>query len=167
VLAFVDERDLFFDPVLGSNVRVARHAVSIDEQRDDFDPTLWDPKDGVDMKQVWFAGVHSDVGGGYAPDDEGALLSDVPLAWMAREAAGAGLGLESHLYVKSRLDPLAPRHKSYKSFWRVLGRKQRGIPPDAVLHRSVQQRFESGADRSKPVEAWLAARDGDWGPVES
>lgn len=168
VLAFVDERDLFFDPVLGSNVRVARHAVSIDEQRDDFDPTLWDPKDGVDMKQVWFAGVHSDVGGGYAPGDGDALLSDVPLAWMEREAVAAGLGLESHLYVKSRLDPLAPAHKSYKSFWRVLGRKQRAIPLDALIHGSVRQRFESGGPPpSRPVEAWLAAREGDWGPVES
>ncbi|HEM47642.1 MAG TPA: hypothetical protein ENO23_11430 [Alphaproteobacteria bacterium] len=87
---------------------------------------------------------------------------------MAREASAAGLGLESHLYVKSRLDPLAPAHKSYKSFWRMLGRRQRAIPLDAVLHRSVQQRFESPEPPpSKPVEAWLAARDGDWGPVEA
>lgn len=41
VLAFVDEPDLFYDDELGSSVRVARHAVAIDERREDFEPTLW------------------------------------------------------------------------------------------------------------------------------
>jgi uncharacterized protein (DUF2235 family) len=166
VLAFVNERDLFFDPVLGSNVKVARHAMSIDEERDDFEPTIWGPKEGVSLKQVWFAGVHSDVGGGYAPTDDGRLLSDVPLAWMAREAVDAGLGLESHLYTKSKLDPRAPAHKSYKSFWRMLGRGSRTLPLDAVLHRSVRQRFEAGGYRSKPLESFVQAR-GDWGEMEA
>jgi uncharacterized protein (DUF2235 family) len=67
VLAFMNEKDLFYDRELGSNVRVARHAVSLDERRGDFEPTLWSPKEAIDIRQVWFAGVHSDVGGGYAP----------------------------------------------------------------------------------------------------
>ena len=83
VLAFMDEKDLFYDQEPGSNVNVARHAVAIDERRSDFAPTLWGDKAAVDIKQVWFAGVHSDVGGGYAPDRQGRLLSDIPLAWMA------------------------------------------------------------------------------------
>jgi len=166
VLAFVEERDLFFDPVLGSNVRVARHAVSIDEKRGDFEPTLWDPKEGADVKQVWFAGVHADVGGGY-PATDGRRLSDIPLAWMAREAEASGLQFEPHLYVRSRLDPLAAAHRSYKGFWKVLGRSGRRIPPDAVLHASVKRRHARGGTRSKPLEEWLEARGGKWGAIEA
>jgi len=33
----------------------------------------------MDMKQVWFAGCHSDIGGSYEPDKDGTVLSDIPL----------------------------------------------------------------------------------------
>ena len=160
VLAFAEESDLFFDAELGSNVRVARHAVSIDEQRADFTPTLWGPKEGADVEQVWFAGVHADVGGGYGPGKNGKLLSDIPLAWMAREASGAGLELESHLYRARDLDPLAPAHKSRKRFWRVLGKAERELPADAILHPSVRRRARSGDYESAPLRKLLAKRQG-------
>jgi uncharacterized protein (DUF2235 family) len=166
VLAFVEENDLFFDPEIGSNVLVARHAVSIDEKRADFVPTLWDPKGGVDMKQVWFAGVHADVGGGYSPAKNGRLLSDIPLAWMAREADGFGLEFESHLYVKSRLDPLSRANKSHKGFYKVLGTKPRSLPGAAVFHTSVKKRYEAGDYNPKPLRKWLKANGGYWGAIE-
>lgn len=166
VLAFVEESDLFFDPEIGSNVKVARHAVSIDEKRRDFRPTLWTPKGGVDVRQVWFAGVHSDVGGGYSPNKKGKLLSDIPLAWMANEAESCGLEFETHLYVKSKLDPLAPAHKSHKGFFKVLGSNPRTIPPDALLHSSVKKRYQTGDYSSRPVDDWLTARGGTWAPTE-
>lgn len=165
-LAFVEERDLFFDRELGSNVEVARHAVSIDERRADFVPTLWEPKEAIDVKQVWFAGVHADVGGGYAPQ-RGRLLSDIPLAWMAAEAGAAGLELEPHLFDPDGLDPLAPKHNSHRTFWKVLGKSARVLPADAVLHHSVRTRFEAGDYPSSPLADWLNARGGSWGPLES
>lgn len=166
VLAFVEEHDLFFDPVLGGNVRVARHAVSIDEKRGDFEPTLWKSTESADMKQVWFAGVHSDVGGGYAPKTKSKLLSDIPLAWMSREAEMYGLEFESHLYVASQLDPLAPANRSYKSFWRVLGKEVRTLPSDAVVHASVRKRYEAGKYNSRPLRKWLDDNGGEWSAVE-
>jgi uncharacterized protein (DUF2235 family) len=71
----------------------ARHALSLDDERDTFHPLLWDEiaeenlvKEGQvasgRLQQVWFAGVHSNVGGGYADDS----LSYVPLEWMMRES---------------------------------------------------------------------------------
>lgn len=166
-LAFMNEKDLFYDSELGSNVRVARHAVSIDERRGDFVPTLWTKKEAIDIKQVWFAGVHADVGGGYAPT-EGKLLSDIPLSWMASEADQCGLEFESHLYVKSRLDPAAAQHRSYKGFYKVLGKQEREIPQDSVMHESVKKRHASTkADyKSKPLVSWLEKRNGDWGTLE-
>ena len=47
----------------------------------------------TDVKQVWFAGVHSDVGGGYANEEAG--LSRIALAWMVHEAAAAGLRFDA------------------------------------------------------------------------
>jgi uncharacterized protein (DUF2235 family) len=167
VLAFVEEKDLFFDPEIGSNVRVARHAVSIDEKRSDFRPTLWDPKEGIDVRQVWFAGVHSDVGGGYPPTEKGTLLSDIPLAWMAGQAENGGLEFEPHLYVRSRLDPLAPEHRSHKGFFKVLGSTPRTLPVDAILHSSVRKRYLAGDYDSTPLHDWLDSRGNDWGATEA
>jgi uncharacterized protein (DUF2235 family) len=162
-LGFVEERDLFFDHELGSNVRVARHAVAIDEQRSDFVPTLWTAKEAIDIRQVWFAGVHSDVGGGYAPKD-GALLSDLPLAWMAREAMASGLVFEPHLHggTGSLFDARA--HQSYKRFWRVLGSAVRDIPDDGLVHESVKQRHTATGYEPEPLKRWIAA-NGGWGPT--
>ena len=76
----------FHDTGLGEHVDFAFHALALDERRKDFLPTLWqqDPaarEKGQVLKQVWFAGVHSNVGGGYKEHG----LSDVTMAWMASE----------------------------------------------------------------------------------
>ena len=165
VLAFVDQRDLFYDTKIGSNVRFARHAVSIDEKREDFWPTLWAAKESADIKQVWFAGVHADVGGGYPPS-AGRVLSDVPLAWMAAEAAACGLALQRHLHGDTEDSWTAEKHESYKRFYKVLREKRhREIPVDGVVHHSVRQRHEAGGYQSRPLEEWLK-RNGGWGAIE-
>lgn len=86
-------------------VRVFRQACAIDERRsmfrlygwhDDqrFKATRFDKsKDVQDQRQVWFAGVHADVGGGY-PEDE-SQLSKFPLIWMVNEAVAQGLRIDT------------------------------------------------------------------------
>ncbi|MEM6583660.1 MAG: DUF2235 domain-containing protein [Pseudomonadota bacterium] len=165
VLAFMDEQDLFYDSELGSNVKSARHAVAIDERRGDFVPTLWGKKAATTIKQVWFVGVHSDVGGGYEPSKEGKLLSDIPLNWMAQEASEEGLEFESHLVVKSKLDYRASKHNSYKSYWKVFGRQKRELPKDAVMHESVFKRFKNTDYAPAQLRDWLEKRNGDWGKL--
>jgi uncharacterized protein (DUF2235 family)/membrane protease YdiL (CAAX protease family) len=89
-------------------VEIFRHAISIDERRRMFRLNHWpdpqpyvpDPRrpDGVrpqDIRQVWFAGVHSDVGGGYPDVQSG--LAQFPLLWMAEQARAAGLALDRAL----------------------------------------------------------------------
>src|SRR5205823_6213705 len=62
-----------------------RHALSIDERRCFFRQNMWVQKSSTqDIKQVWFAGVHSDVGGGYAEEESG--LAKIALQWTLREA---------------------------------------------------------------------------------
>ena len=78
------------DRELSPYVDQACHALSLDDERPTFRPVLWtDPDDDPRLKQIWFAGVHADVGGGY-PDDG---LANVTLQWMMDEAVSAGLRL--------------------------------------------------------------------------
>jgi uncharacterized protein (DUF2235 family) len=96
-------RHSFHNVCLGDNVRHAYHALAINEQRAPFEPSLWlppCPPQCETVEQVWFAGVHSNVGGGYA--DAG--LSDQALMWMLEAAGRHGLLLDPH-YLKQRIDP--------------------------------------------------------------
>jgi uncharacterized protein (DUF2235 family) len=78
----------FHDTQLGPHVTTACHALAIDEQRPPFKPTLWtSAKPGQTLEQVWFAGVHSEIGGGSAS----ASLSDIALLWMVKRARECGL----------------------------------------------------------------------------
>jgi uncharacterized protein (DUF2235 family) len=91
------ERYSFHDHKLSSKVEHAYHAVAIDEKRRHFQAALWE-KDPADthqtMEQVWFVGVHSNVGGGYTTTG----LSDIALEWMAGKAESAGLALDQLSY---------------------------------------------------------------------
>lgn len=70
------------------NVTHGRHALALHELRSIFAPVPWEKTlDEQSIKQVWFAGAHSDVGGGYA----GSTLSTIPLRWMMQEASDLGL----------------------------------------------------------------------------
>lgn len=75
-----------------SSVQCIRHAIALDERRATYATNLWDdmPPKGQNVEQVWFAGVHSDIGGGYA-GDKALGLGAIPLKWMLREAHSAGL----------------------------------------------------------------------------
>jgi len=97
----------FHDVELGKHIRVALHAMAIDEKRSAFSPTLWVKKIGEAppqnqiVEQVWFPGVHSNVGGSY--DDCG--LSDITLDWMAKRVAKhTGLKLDNAA-LKSQISP--------------------------------------------------------------
>jgi len=76
-----------------TRIRRACHALSLDDERTTFHPVLWNEK-GVSpavLTQVWFAGVHSNVGGGY-PDDS---LAYIPFCWIMKEAESRGLAFKT------------------------------------------------------------------------
>jgi hypothetical protein len=91
-------RHQFHDVTLSGIVDCARQALASDEPRMKFEPCLWDAvaggtADDPRVRQVWFEGCHSDVGGGYA--DSG--LSDTALLWMVAEASRQGLVFDEAL----------------------------------------------------------------------
>ena len=83
------DRYAFHDVTLNRRVDNAFQALAIDERRGPFTPCVWEqkPRVGQRLEQVWFAGVHSDVGGGYAESG----LSDVAFEWMRERAEECGL----------------------------------------------------------------------------
>jgi len=148
----------FYDTTLNPAVSYAKHAISIDENRADFRRVPWAPvtaKEGkrdlhgnLYFEQVWFSGVHADIGGGY-PENE-ARLSDVALGWLVAAASIIPNGLK-HDGSVLRLwpDPAGPQHdEQADSFLRSGDRK---LPIDsqtgtstATIHKSVYRRFEAG-----------------------
>lgn len=101
---FANSEYRFHDLSLSPFVKSARHAVSIDERKKDFTPTLWDNLDALNQaegfaidagdapyQQKWFPGGHGSVGGG--GDVTG--LSDQALDWVWDGARQAGLKLDS------------------------------------------------------------------------
>jgi uncharacterized protein (DUF2235 family) len=103
-------------------VTYIRHAVSIDERRSTFRQNLMSPTpSGQDVKNVYFAGVHSDVGGGYPPGES--ALAKIAFAWMMREAGACGLDIDPAALDRELTqtgappDSSGPIHQSLKGFW--------------------------------------------------
>jgi hypothetical protein len=74
------------------SIHCVRHAVSIDEYRSFFAQNLFKHRAGQDIKEVWFAGVHCDIGGGYCEEESG--LAKIALQWMmvqARDVEGGDI----------------------------------------------------------------------------
>jgi Uncharacterized alpha/beta hydrolase domain (DUF2235) len=142
----------FYDTTLNVNVGYAKHAISIDENRKDFAHVGWTPTaqkankrdagDNLFFEQVWFPGVHADIGGGYEENES--RLSDNALAWMLAAASIIPNGL-THGETVLRLHPDATgsQHNEQKYSWLPFGlRKLPGTA--AIMHKSVYRRFAAG-----------------------
>jgi len=144
----------FFDRSLNPNVRYARHALAIDENRADFDRVPWKNEgeppgreiaEGAWFKQLWFAGNHSDIGGSY-PENE-SRLSDITLDWMAREAVKAGMLIDRR-YLNLFGHHSGVQHDECRTGIPLLGfrfrwrEKPRNPITTATLHPSVKARFD-------------------------
>ncbi|MHC5210483.1 MAG: DUF2235 domain-containing protein [Planctomycetota bacterium] len=168
----------FHDTELSGSVRRAAHALAIDERRAPFAPTLWSDvqKEGQTVEQVWFPGVHSDVGGGYSEVD----LSDIALEWMIGRAREAGLAFGDTLLAGNPLrpDPGGLMHDSKGGLYRLtrgldrpiglvpphLGESVSGttpLDPRQSLHPSVLARWDADPDYRPPAVREFLRRTGD------
>lgn len=163
VFGFIKDKHLFYDNKIGSIIKTARHALSIDEKRKDFEPTIWeqDWEKKVDLKQVWFAGVHSDVGGSYPPDKNGHVLSDIPMMWMKKEAEKQNLQFQPHIE-NVVLNPTAKQNKEESLLYKMLGLSARKIVPGTYIHQSVKTRFETTNYKPLALTRYLEENGGQW-----
>lgn len=132
------------------HAQTVRHAVAIDEKRRPFAPYLVSTPNprhphvarDQDLLEVWFAGVHSDVGGMFAT---GTRLSDIALKWMTDEAVGAGLLVRPDAYAQmSQLTDVDPTgdHHVMPWWWNLMGPGRRTVPDTAMIHASVKERVQ-------------------------
>ncbi len=146
------------DGKLNKGIRHAYHAVAIDERRLKFPPNLW-IEDDIDrseqtVEQVWFAGVHSDVGGWY--DERG--LSNITLSWMLKYAAQAKLKVTDGFIENLNTGPMDKQHESWSGWWRLLPYVRRKIPQGAKVHESVRQRMAAESlPHNKPYRPKILA----------
>ena len=153
-------KHVFHDTELSKTVQTARHALAIDERRAPFEPTLWleKAKPNQTVEQVWFPGVHSDVGGGYPEND----LSDGALQWMLDEAKSAGLALDGDVLTGR---PLAPKptgklHNSKQGLYRLTPGSDRsiGVGGTQSIHATALQRWDQDRGyRPKNLRAYFHA----------
>lgn len=158
-LDWFGRRNQFHDTQLSSTVRHACHAVAIDETRRHFAATLWHraaPVPGQRLEQVWFAGAHSNVGGGHPATG----LSDLALEWMIAGARAAGLAVDTP---EMRPDPMEATQDARRGPYRLLAPFHRPIGErahvDATgerLHASVLEKRRRDARYRPPnLEAYL------------
>jgi uncharacterized protein (DUF2235 family) len=170
---FLTKRWSFHDTTLSSHVRFAYHALAIDERRGPFKPTLWQQQEHATeqtLEQVWFAGVHCDVGGGYSDP----ALAEIPLLWMVERARVSGLvfepgrfrspsdGLDDelrHVGVQVAPNALGEMHRSLKGFYLLLQRYRRPLVADGrALASSAVRRHRERSDYDPPgLSDYLAA----------
>lgn len=128
------------DTTLYPSVKSAYHAMSIDEKRRNFPVLRFD--DDPRITQVWFAGVHSDIGGGYASAESG--LADCTLAWMVEAARQHGMEFVPNVSEYVAPDPLGTLHNSLQGAWVALGESTRQIRALDSIHSSVRARIQGG-----------------------
>ena len=146
----------FHDVQLSGRVEHGYHALAVDERRRAFAPALWQVDDAhagqQTVEQVWFAGSHSDVGGGRA----GCALSDTTMEWMAGKVRLAGLELDRASLRQVTDDDACGSDltDSYKRFYRLQRPlvRQIGAPPvsvDGTVLRTHERVHPSAVERHR------------------
>jgi hypothetical protein len=143
-------------------IRHARHALALHEMRRSFEPMLWSGYDSASqsLEQVWFAGAHADVGGGYdAEDGCSTVFAEVSLHWMHEQAANLGLAFCAGNVSSPDVGNNAP-HISYAGKYRLLSagvrhsllESQRQRCVSEYLHDSVLGRILSTPETTYPAD---------------
>lgn len=137
----------YHDIGLNQTIQHAYHALAIDERRKPFAPSLWAKPAGWNgrLEQVWFAGVHSNVGGSYHPDG----LANEALHWMVEKAENHGLEFDGAFLQHYRpcfnsllVDSMTFKYKVMGPHIRPIGQQSAG---EEALHQSVVDRHNLAA----------------------
>ena len=155
-LSFSVMGNKFHDTDLSTTINNAFQALAIDEKRRNFKATLWQqPEKSTNqtLEQVWFIGVHSNIGGGYPTTG----LSDIALEWMVNKAEMCGLSVGK---IPTHIDETEKPENSLKGFYRLIPKYYRPIGQskngNEALHDSVRRRLkEDKSYRPKNLKSFF------------
>jgi len=148
---------------LSGSVVNACHALAIDDIRKSFHPIYIEPYSNAqgELKQVWFMGMHTDVGGGYAKTG----LSDITLEWMIGNAVKHGLRIYDDPKRQKGLcvpNPDSHMHDSRDNWWKkkLFKERQRKWPKKfgkPTIHQSVNLRTTSTSNLANgKYDPWIS-----------
>ncbi|SEG43179.1 Uncharacterized alpha/beta hydrolase domain [Bryocella elongata] len=145
----------FLDTSIHPCINHGYHAVSIDERRAQFLPTLWTNPDGsplvnnAQVEQVWFPGVHCDVGGSYVD----CQLADITLSWMLQKAIKHGLQISDEAKAVNLTPPITDISGHTHDEWKLIPwglPEHRTVPGIATMSNTVQERLDLVSDYAPP-----------------
>jgi len=161
----------YHDVGLNPNIQNAYHALAIDEQRKPFIPNIWIRPPGWTgkLEQAWFAGVHSNVGGGYSPDG----LANEALHWIVEQAESLGLEFDGDYLSHFRPCFNSNLNDSMTAMYKIMGRNIRAIgkhlADGEAVHQSAIDRKELTDCRYAPqnLDTYVVAAGKSIGPVNT
>lgn len=143
----------FADTKLSPKVSNGFHAVALDEQRNDFVPTLWDS--AANVTQVLFPGAHADVGGGYPMTNRESGLSDIALKWMIDRLGKTGVSFSNVQAWPIQPNAAGTTHKPWAHLpWNLPGVSlgARSFPKEMLKDPSIAKRIAAGNVVADPGE---------------
>ena len=148
---FYRKKYQYHDIGLFPAVEHAYHALAIDEKRKPFRPSFWKRTNGWNgvLEQVWFAGVHSNVGGGYNPDG----LANEALHWMVEKAERCGLEFDSRFLTHFWPCFDTPIRDSMTTFYKLMGSGRRQV---GTLNGDGEAIHQSALDRLNKADLGYA-----------
>ena len=148
----------FYDYELTPNIIRARHALAIDDERTSFWPMVWDESteasQNVDVQQVWFSGMHSNVGGGYERPE----LANVAYYWMLENIDG--LIFKKGFLESARADAnvngrLYNSRQGFATFYRYHPRELKALcqaaNTEVKIHESAMDRLKRRTSNYAPT----------------
>lgn len=148
---------VFSHSLNNKKVEIVRHALALDECRLLYPANLWTSKvpENQDAVEVWFPGVHADVGGGYTGDED-AGLGAISLAWMMREAEAAGISFNQEQKERMvwRRDASAPSPMTVEAVTEEF--------INDTMHDEIESRFYWKIFERIPVPRWAYSGEGEW-----
>ena len=147
--ALTEPQFRFHDAHLGAEVEHGFHALALDETRAAFAPLLWDDASACPhVEQVWFRGVHPDVGGQLSGLEMSRPLANIPLVWMMGRAESVGLPLPQGWQGRFPCDASAPSIGSWRKWGKAFLRRRArvaGAEHSEAIHPTVPRPYRGPA----------------------
>ncbi|RMZ89606.1 hypothetical protein DV736_g3167, partial [Chaetothyriales sp. CBS 134916] len=150
----------FVDTKVEPNIEYAFQALALDEHRRPFTPTVWEKPKGQELprvlKQTWFPGVHSDVGGAYTDTD----LANITLCWMVNQLDGLLEFDEEYLWRQIRVG--VERDEEYRKT-DIARHPNRTLPPPrdwglGKIHNSMTAFYKLSGSRIRTPNEYTNPR---------